>query len=219
MKADNIYLKKYREAPFTSLSLPSYEGSAEILTKLLQWPKKLSHFHLPDVDNFDYEFEIPLLHSMLSIHRDTLTSLTIGWMEGYGTKGIFHASDFPNLEVLTLSRSTMMRKLEFSPIYADLLLAPKLKTFGLMFHLRDRPGEPCIAFKRGEQRWMIEFAKEAMKRKSTLREIEIIFDEDLRQVKAGCTWPCDCLDRIRDEIEPYGIRLGYDNPLIPEGFW
>src|SRR5882757_5295785 len=131
----NAYAQKHRTASFSTLSLSDYEESPQATAQLLQWSNQLSHFHFGSFYNNRFYMDLPMFHSMLLMHKDTLKTIDIGYLSSSGRGRLFNASDFPRLEVLRLSRWEMEENLEFSSTEADLLLAPNLKTFGWDFSI------------------------------------------------------------------------------------
>jgi hypothetical protein len=108
------------------LSLSDYEESPEATAQLLQWPKGLVNFQFSSFYNNQFYTDLPIFRSMLLIHKDTLKTLDIGYLSHSGAGRLFKASDYPNLESLTLSRWQMQTDLSFSVSDADMLLAPNL---------------------------------------------------------------------------------------------
>lgn len=110
----------------------------------------------------------------------------------------------------------------FIPIDADMLLAPRLRTFCWTF---DRPGsEPpnLMSFSCKEEEWIREFARAAIERGSTLKEIKIEYSPKPNNhvvVIEMLGYPWDRMVEIRNEIQPHGIALEFNEPVITRGDW
>jgi len=195
----NAYAQKHRTASFSTLSLSDYEESPQATAQLLQWSNQLSHFHFGSFYNNRFYMDLPMFHSMLLMHKDTLKTIDIGYLSSSGRGRLFNASDFPRLEVLRLSRWEMEENLEFSSTEADLLLAPNLKTFGWDFSIYDQHSESWTDFGKREERWVRELARAAIERKAALKKIEwlacrerqpvtIVFNGDFHWFDAEPEW-------------------------------
>lgn len=160
-----------------------------------------------------------MLGSMLLMHKDTLKTIEIGYLSRSGIGRPFNWAQFPNLETLRLSRWQMTDDLNFSPVEADLLLAPNLKTFGLSFSIHDQHSEGWADFGDTEEHWVREFAKAAIASKAALKNIEIEFHPDSSWSSQEDGYPWDRMDKIRDEIRPYGMALEYSEPSCTKEVW
>lgn len=161
-----------------------------------------------------------MFHSMLLMHKDTLKSVDISYLSPRGRGRLFVASDFPQLEVLRLSRWQMKKDLEFSIEEADaLLLAPNLKTFAWDFGVYDQHTESWTDFGTNEEEWLRGLAKAATARKAALKEIEITYNPEPFDAREEDGYPWDRMDRIRNEIRPYGITLAYSEPSLSKEDW
>lgn len=158
---------------------------------------------------------------MLMTHKETLKSIEIGYLPPEGRIRRFVASDFPQLEVLRLSRWQMAKDLEeFSHEEADALLVPKLKIFGWDFGIYDQHTESWTDFGHKEEGWLRGLAKVATMRKAALKRIEIIYNpEPLPAEWEQDGYPWDRMDRLRDEIRPSGITLEYSEPSLSKENW
>ena len=160
---------------------------------------------------------------MLLIHRDTLRTLQIGFISPGGSRHLFHASDFPNLEFLQLSRYQMSQDLRFSRSDADALLAPRLQRFEWDFSIHDRARpfrEGCTDFGEREEQWLRSFARVAIERSAALKSIRVAFSPEERDWPRGQSeYPWDRLDSIRVEVQPQGITLTWSTPSITKEAW
>ena len=216
---DNLYSQKYRTAQFTTLWLSDYEESPWATVQLLQWPKEIFHFKFGSFYNNRHYMDLPMLHSMLSIHRDTLKTLAIGYLSRSDHKALFKAVDFPNLEGLELSRWQMSKALESPASDADLLLAPKLKTFKWDFSIYDQHSEAWTDFGDTEENWLRGFLKAAISRKTMLKEVNVTFNPDDWEVKEEFGYPWDRMDAICEEFQPFGVKLRYSEPCMTKAAW
>lgn len=167
-----------------------------------------------------------MFSTWLSIHKNTLQSIHIGHLSRGGTGRLLDVSGFPKLEVLTLSRWQIGgekwqtdQPLIFSPVDADLLLAPNLHTFGLDFTIDGQQTEGWADFADPEEHWIREFAKAAIARQATLRKIQITYTPDDWRSREEYGYPWDRMDKIRDEIQPYGLMLEYNQPTLTKEEW
>lgn len=102
---------------------------------------------------------------------------------------------------------------------ADSLLSPNLKTLEWDFREHVFDYSYWVDFGDKEERWVGGLAKEAIARKSTLRQIKIYYDPDPRYSIPKDGYPWDRMDRIRDEIRPHGIELVYSKPAVTKERW
>jgi hypothetical protein len=159
-----------------------------------------------------------MFHRMLLVHRETLRTINLGYLSSTGREARFKASDFPNLERLTLSRWQMV-DLELSSVVADELISPKLAYFGWDFGIYDQHNEAWTAFGDREEHWLREFARTAVKRKSALREIYVDFNPDFWATSEADGYPWDRMDSIRDEVAPSGLKVAYSRPCVTREAW
>jgi hypothetical protein len=163
--------------------------------------------------------DLPMFHSMLMMHKDTLKTLDIGYLSSSGRGRLFNTSDFPNLEYLVISRWQMDVKLESPAADADLLLAPNLKTFGWDFSIYDQHSEGWNAFGDREENWIREIARAAISRKAALKEIQIEFNPESWGHKEEDGYPWDRMEGVHDEIWPCGMTLKYSVPPFTKERW
>ncbi|KAH8703460.1 hypothetical protein BGW36DRAFT_369380 [Talaromyces proteolyticus] len=218
--------KKHRTATFTSLTISDYEESPEATEQLLRWPKSLVNFHLQSLYNNRFTMDLPMFSTWLSIHRDTLRSIHIGSLSPMGRSDLFNAADFPNLEVLSLSRWQFLglelqsgREMTFSEADADLLLGPNLHTFGLDFSVHDQHSENFEDFGDPEENWIRGLARAAIARKAKLRKIGITFTPLTWWLRKEHGYPWDRMDKVHAEIWPHGLRVEYNEPVLTRDEW
>lgn len=165
----------------------------------------------------------------LSAHKDTLKTIYIDLL-GFSHGLSFRGCDFPHLEVLRLSRTQICedpwnRNFEWHPSHADLLLGPKLHTFGLVFGVM---GHSLINnWGHKEEEWIRQLAKAAAKRRSALRTIDITFSpvSPYPNLKQGTypdweyIYPWDRMDKLGAEIQRDGLTLRYTAPPWTKEEW
>jgi hypothetical protein len=161
--------------------------------------------------------DLPLFGLWLSIHKDTLQYLDIGYLSGEGRGVLFPACDFPRLKVLILSR--WQTGIELSPFEAETLLSPSLETFGWTFTIYDQHSEGWGDFGDKEERWIRTLAKAAITKKAVLNKIKIQFSPDEWGTDENSEYPWDRMDKICHYILPFSMTLEYNPPpLTKEGF-
>lgn len=113
-------------------------------------------------------------------------------------------------------------QLAFSPLDADLLLAPSLKTFRWCFTCPGTAGDSLTNFGAREGEWLREFARAAIARGSTLKEIQVRYNPRRYWavlIKRTLRYPWDLMDEIRAEIQPHGLALEFTEPAITKEEW
>ncbi len=113
----DVYIQKHRTASFNTLSLSDYGESPQATAQLIQWPRQLSKFYFGSFYNNRFYMDLPMFHSMLSMHKDSLKVIHIGYLSSSGRGPLFNASDFPQLEDLRLSRRQIWREVSGVLIY------------------------------------------------------------------------------------------------------
>ncbi|KAF2188456.1 hypothetical protein K469DRAFT_660153 [Zopfia rhizophila CBS 207.26] len=216
--------KTLRTAPLTSLSMSDYEETPLSTALFLQWPAALEHFVFSSFYNNRSTMTYPMFQSWLSIQRETLRSIDIGYLSGDGdnNKHIFDATIFPHLESLGLSRWQMGHSGALLPFTAEnaSLLGPKVKHFKWCFHIYDQHSESWEDFGEKEEAWVRELGKAAIARKSLLETIEIQFRPDDWNAVGKDEYPWDWMDHIRDELlRPNRMNLIYGMPPMAKEEW
>ncbi|KAF2467331.1 uncharacterized protein BDR25DRAFT_234971 [Lindgomyces ingoldianus] len=211
--------KKHRTASFTALSISDYEESPGSTALLIQWPTTLVHFEFGSFYNNPHIMDLPMFQSWLFIHRETLKNINIGYLSRAGSKRLFDATFFPNLESLQLSRWQMERPLQFTAEDAN-VLGPKVKLFGWDFSIYDQHNEGWDDFGENEESWISELGKAAVARQSSLKTIAIYFGPDHWGAGKKESYPWDRMDSVRDGImRPNGMDLVYNRPCISREEW
>lgn len=203
-----------------------FRGAIEAL---IQWPKELVHFAINTSGSSVSTMSLHDIELCLLSHKDTLNTIFIDLL-GFPHGLSFNACNFPNLEVLRLSRTQICedpwnREFEWDPVYADLLFGPRLHTFGLVFGVMGHSLINNWGYK--EEEWIEELAKAAWKRKAPLKTIEIDFSpvSPFPNYKQGTypdweyVYPWDEMDRLGKEIERYGLTLKYTTPPWTKEDW
>jgi hypothetical protein len=159
-----------------------------------------------------------MLGSLLSIHRETLQTLDIGYLT-QSTTAMIDVSTFPNLRYLKLSRWSFPQALEFSEAEAQLLLAPRLKTFGWDFSIMDQHSEEWTDFGKREEQWLKDFGIFSSSYKSQLQKIEITFRPANWSTTKADGYPWERMDSVREHIRQVGVALEYNLPEVTKERW
>ncbi|KAJ5091783.1 F-box domain protein [Penicillium alfredii] len=211
-------------ASFTSLSLNGYSADLRTLFHLTRWPKKLVHFTsrcVHDDDDGPADLDFAELRPALLPHLETLQTIELQGPYKSNRDGLFNAAEFPNLESFKISRWAIAPRgsLAWTPEHADLLLAPRLKVLTWVVDESPAEVEEWDEFSPEEEKWMREFAKVASQRRSTLQRIHIQYKPETYNVEERFGYPWDRMDKVREEIRPYGVALGYDEPPLSKKEW
>lgn len=192
--------------------LSSYGESPEATRQLIEWPKELVHFHFTSYYNNPFYLDLALFSSWLSIHKDTLQYLDIGYLSWQSRGVLFQACDFPRLKGLTLSR--WQTGTELNPSEADTLLSPSLETFGWDFYTYDQHNEGWGDFGDKEEKWIRTLVKAAIARNAAFKKINIKFSPDEWTADENSEYPWDRMDKICHDILPFGMTLEYNPPCL-----
>lgn len=160
-----------------------------------------------------------MFYDMLSIHRNTLRILDIGYLSYAGRGGSFRACDFPNLESLCLSRWQMSQALDRPTLDASLLLGPRLRSFGWDFTIMDQHSETWTDFGPTEATWLRGLTEAALAMQASLSNVRVKFTPDVSSGFEEDGYPWDRMDVIREEMRPRGIALEYNAPHITKTAW
>ncbi|KAL6699841.1 hypothetical protein J3F84DRAFT_345146 [Trichoderma pleuroticola] len=202
-------------SPITSLAISGFEDSSDILHRLVAWPAKLEHFSFVECGGEDSRpWSLSTIASVISPHKTTLRSLTIGEVQERGLVN-FDLTDFESLEHLSLSAWAT----GFGAGYETNLLAPRLTKFCWSFTTR-RLG--VIDFDEEQENWLRRFAAAAVERKLPLREIYIEFS--MQPCSGQCVstndiYPWDRMKHIARGIQARGISLSWEDPNIDKEMW
>lgn len=225
----DFVIQKYRTASFTSLTISDYEEHPQGLQQLMSWPKALSHFCW-NKSIYSVKSKSAIAQSIqfsLLMHKVTLKTLDLEGIPWGHEAHLSSTSIYPNLEVLRLSRDSLREiKGEFQNSLLELtaadagslLLTPKLKVFVLNYGTdaigRDGYPKSCwITFGDEDENLVCQLAKAAIDGKTELRKILIQYNppkDDMSDHKD--VYPWDRMERIRDDIQPFGLILEYDDP-------
>ena len=162
-----------------------------------------------------------MFHSWLLPHKNSLRSLYISNMATAHTRQrhLFHACDFPVLEILHLSRWDMSEELASPTTDAEVMLGPRLREFKWDFTIFDQHSESWSDFGDKEENWLREFAKTAVARKAALARIKVQFHPDNWGCGESDHYPWDRMDMVRDEVEKGGVTIEYSEPSISREGW
>jgi hypothetical protein len=211
-------IRRQRTAPIESISLSDYEECPQSTEALILWPKALTSFTLGSFYTNPHTMDYPMLETWLSVHRETLRRVSIGFLANTGSTRLFNATLFPNLESLKLSRwqqGRMWSTTEPFRFTADdaNVLGPRVKCFGWDFN-SNYYDEPWSAFGENEVAWVAALAETAIARKGPLKTIRIYFTPDIDGVSELDGYPWERMAHVRDTIcKPNGIELCYKEPL------
>lgn len=158
------------------------------------------------------------IQSLLQTQNESLRTLALDALSDPPVRfSALSFQDFRSLESLSIS---FMDLLEATPQEAcDGLLAPNLHLFILDFS-NDQPEDQDYGtiFGREHRDWLLEFAQEAIARRSKLKEIHLLFsppdasdmDEELEIcLRMLSAWPWDLMDEVKEAIKD-NIDFWYD---------
>lgn len=187
----------------------------EEIRRLILWPEKLTEIWYLAYCPLD----IPLLQSCLMTHKHTLKALRISQI-CWGHWGLINACDFPNLELLLLSRRTMSERLKTPIADADLLLGPSLKTFLWDFGVCSGWPMECFPFEEREEAWLIGLASAAIARKTPLTTIAVMFAAQPYPLGSRpYATMLERINRVHDEVKQHGLAVMYEDPTVAREQW
>ncbi|KAI1461772.1 hypothetical protein F4805DRAFT_413318 [Annulohypoxylon moriforme] len=228
LKSLNIHgISESKEAPgglcgpasFSDLELSDYEENAKATAALIRWPRILRRFHFESFYNNRHYMDLIMFGSWLSIHKEVLEDIHIGYLAA-GSKGkIIDLSQFTALKALSLSRYSFSDELQYCATDAKLLLAPNLESFTWSFSIYDQHCESWDAIGEKEELWLQQFAKIAASQSTPLKRIHIIFDPDYWGYSIQDGYPWDRLDRVKESCRQLNIELTYTKPAITKEEW
>lgn len=216
--------QQQRTACFTRLRLYDYDEDSRATSQLLNWPRELRHMEMGSYYNNGNYMDLSMFGTMLSPHKHTLEVLKMGYLSRTGDdERIIDISEFSALTELELSRwSFANTSLQFSDDVGHKLLAPRLAKFIWSFSIYDQHSETITDMGDREEDWLRHFANFAARQKSALKSIYVEYRpprvsryEDIR----AFVYPWDRLDRVKKDIEKYGIMLGYNEPSTTKQEW
>ncbi|KAI1205278.1 uncharacterized protein F4807DRAFT_443435 [Annulohypoxylon truncatum] len=206
-------------ASFSDLELSDYEENAKATRALIRWPRKLRRFHFESFYNNRHYMDLTMFGNWLSIHKEALEEIYIGYLSG-GSKGkIIDLSRFTALKSLTLSRYSFSDDLKSCATDASLMLAPNLETFTWSFSIYDQHCESWDAIGEKEELWLQQLAKIAASRPTPLKRIHITFDPDYWGYRIEDGYPWDRLDRVKESCRQLNIELTYTKPALTKKEW
>lgn len=150
----------------------------------------------------------------LLIHRETLKHVELGYLSIYGSRRVFNATLFPNLEFLKLSRwqGQGQEPLQWNAEDAN-ILGPKLETFCWDFDYCEAHSTDWSTFRESESSWIRELANTAVSRKAALRTIQIQLPPHYWNTDEGIKYPWKSIDYLTDDVlRSKGINLVYNEP-------
>ncbi|PYH79048.1 hypothetical protein BO82DRAFT_261689, partial [Aspergillus uvarum CBS 121591] len=221
-------------AQFSTLRIRDYQENSAATQELILWPKALIHFHASFLGERNPECDLDpfKLSTLLNAHKDTLKTIHIGIIHGPHPGKLFQTRGFVALERLTLSWwqirgcATWQQQGEeeplfvFTPAHADALLcAPRLTTLGLDYRGDGHGLDSCDAFGEVEARWIRGLAQAARARQAALQKISVGYRPDVDFLDEVLEFPWDRLSRLREDLQPFGIGLEYDEPTFSEEEW
>mgnify|MGYP005989878503 CR=1 FL=1 len=216
--------QQQRTASFTRLRLSDYGEDSITTSQLLSWPRELRHMEMGSYYNNENHMDLGMFGTMLSPHKHTLEVLKMGYLSRIvGEEKIIDVSEFSALTELELSRWSFTNiSLQFSDDVGHKLLAPRLAKFTWSFSIYDQHSETITDMGDREEEWLRQFATFAARHNSALKGIYIEYRppsisryQDIRAL----VYPWDRLDRVKRDVEKYGIKLGYNEPSTTKQEW
>ncbi|KAJ5585278.1 F-box domain protein [Penicillium hispanicum] len=229
---EEIKQENYRSAPFTTVTLRSYEGDRESLRRFLNWPKKIVHlcidtnYDLGWVDRRDV-VDLPWLVACLAPHKDTVESISLGPHIPNET-GLFDATGFSKLTFLRIagkslgSPGTSDLVWPHEDLSCDMLLAPNLETLELsygVFH-------PLFNndFDEWAQHWIRQLADAICNSSSRVKiQLRLVSGEGVKPTfsfhSAYLKYPWDYLEGLQKDLQRQGVILEYDQPIMTREKW
>ncbi|RAK78887.1 uncharacterized protein BO72DRAFT_446651 [Aspergillus fijiensis CBS 313.89] len=218
-------------AQFSSLHIQDYHDTSAAFQELILWPKALIHFDASILwsSGPGYQVNLSMLNTWLFAHKDTLQFIHIRYIESLPSGKLFQTRGFVALERLTLPwweiRSWQQKDerdppFVFLPAHADALLcAPRLTTLNLDYGLSVHGVDFCDTFGEVEARWILELARAAWAKKAALRTIYVGYRPEPHCLDEVLEYPWDRLTRLREDLQPLGIGLEWDEPSFSEEEW
>ncbi|RDW68997.1 uncharacterized protein DSM5745_08757 [Aspergillus mulundensis] len=212
------YFESKRTAPFTSLELHNYVDP-ETFDHLINWPQSLIIFRFVYKGLVHDSTILPMILKGLSVHRETLKEIDIRSLR-IRKRGSLDLSKFSALRTLTLPQAAI-RCSDGLAAFDDIrvLLPSNLLTFRLDYAIDDRHDESAKDFGENEEQVIRTLALAAVTAKAALRTIEIEFIPSLSKCKVEDGYPWDRMNRIKEEMEPHGIRVVCPKPPLPKEEW
>ncbi|CAH0056889.1 unnamed protein product [Clonostachys solani] len=208
-------------SPISVLKLRHFTQGLQALEALVLWPAKLTSFDfsMPLSDHYSGEdpltpYNLGVMQRVLSHQKRFLSCIRLQELLDEGLYD-FGVIDFHSLKTLSLGHGTTGTD---SSSIAN-LVAPNCEVFCWDMVLEDQQHGECLGhFRQPEEDWLRAFAHVAIARKSALRHMKILYypddgaynvdDEALKILE----YPWDRMDRLAQEIQPYGIHLSYNTP-------
>lgn len=188
--------------------------------QLISWPQTLIEFEFIRAYEDQVYIDLPMVQSWLQIHKDTLKCININQLSLEGKGRLFDARGFLKLEELQLSRWMMSSALDTAKEDAELLLGPKLRKFVWDFDAAIDDGfrEDWTDFADKEEECVRSLALVAIERGHPLQEIYIEFTpENMGEEAEGYPW--DRMDRLHEEVQPFGLKVRYNEPVYTRDEW
>ncbi|CAG9977423.1 unnamed protein product [Clonostachys byssicola] len=212
-------------SPLSVLKLRNFTQGVQALEALVLWPAKLTSFEfsMPFSDHYSGEgpltrYNLGVLQQVLLHQKNHICYIGLQELVNQGLYG-FDVTDFHSLKTLTLGHDTTGTD---SSSIAN-LVAPNCEVFCWDMVLEDQQcPEKLGSFNQPEEDWLRAFAQAAIARKSALRHIKVLYYPEsdaylTEEALKSLEYPWDRMDRLAQEIQPYGIHLSYSAPNISRG--
>ncbi|RAH67862.1 uncharacterized protein BO66DRAFT_141218 [Aspergillus aculeatinus CBS 121060] len=221
-------------AQFSSLHIQDYNVKSAAFQELILWPKALIHFDASILwdSGPGCQVDLSMLSTWLFAHKDTLQSIHIRYIDSLHSGKLFQTRGFVALERLTLPWWQIRRNgswqqederdppFIFLPAHADALLcAPRLTTLNLDYGLSVHGVDSCDTFGEVEARWILELARAAWAKQAALQTICVGYRPEPHCLDELLEYPWDRLVRLREDLQPLGIGLEWDEPSFSEEEW
>ncbi|KAL7913905.1 hypothetical protein GGI35DRAFT_438910 [Trichoderma velutinum] len=201
---------KKSTSSITSLAVRGFGDSSSVLRRLVAWPAKLESFSFTGcVGITPHTWSLSTIASILSPHKATLRSITIGALQERGLVD-FDLTDFESLENLSLSAWAT----GFVAGYETNLLSPRLTNFRWSFTAEDEWGPFLRDFGEEQEHWLKQLATAAIVRKLPLQGIYIQYTPDVFGSEIPEIYPWDRMEHISRDIQNDGISLSWTNPNL-----
>ncbi|KAK0624376.1 hypothetical protein B0T14DRAFT_554245 [Immersiella caudata] len=233
-------------SPIASLTLHNFKDSFHNLGHLLSLPSALDSFNLgPNVhtlqpslslqdpafhhtstltNTIDSSWTLTNILDLLHAQRSTLTTLHLHALPSLPSQQPPDLAQFEALTDLTLtSHSTGHR-----PGTESFFIPPRLRRFTWTLGVgpdAELPSPLDFMFGGEHERWLRRFAAICIRRGVPLCRIQlecVLDDQDWKRTGGtwvAVRWPWDYMDRLRGELEGYGIEVSFSSPMggKPEG--
>lgn len=153
-----------------------------------------------------------MLQKLLLRHKNSLTYLRLPSLVAAVKGKLVDFSEFSVLEELAFPRSLLNDNLDEASESLSQLLTPKIKLFILIIRI-DSLKEWSDTGSRG-CRWVMNLAQEAVKKRSTLKEVNIQVTPWLPGSEERLTSVWNVIQDLDHRFRPHGIAITHTNPIF-----